>query len=70
MNLNVVADSEGLLANASVPLEPLATELLRGPVGGVRPFDGDFVLMRVLTREVSGVVLASRSDSWGIGIGF
>ena len=46
--LGVVLDGEILATDHSVPLEPLATDLLGGTVGGVGPLDGDTVVVRIL----------------------
>ena len=44
----VVLDGEVLSADHAVSLEPLATELLGGSIGGVRPLDRDTVVVGVL----------------------
>ncbi|GMS88171.1 hypothetical protein PENTCL1PPCAC_10346, partial [Pristionchus entomophagus] len=47
----VVLDGEVLSADHAVSLEPLATELLGGSVGGVGPLDGHTVVVGVLKED-------------------
>jgi hypothetical protein len=44
----VVLDGEVLATDHAIALEPLASELLGGAVGGVGPLDGDAVVVGVL----------------------
>ena len=51
----VVLDGEVLSADHSVSLEPFATELLGGTIGGVGPLDGHTVVVGVLSSKLEGV---------------
>ena len=51
----VVLNRQVLSADHSVSLEPFATELLGGTIGGVGPLDGHTVVVGVLSSKLEGV---------------
>ena len=60
----VVLAGDVLAADHPVSLEPLAAELLGGSLGGVRPLDGDAVVVGVLRLVAEGV--AGDGDHGGL----